>query len=103
MTPTLDKPIGVGNLYCETKIGTWTLITDIWVDEDGNTQIRIHDRLFPSVGRSVYDAWATPDSEKLTVTKDDLIGRIESRGMGLVTTDASSIKIQTEDGVTSNV
>ena len=97
MTTTLDNPLSVGNLYCETKMGTWTLVTDIWVDEDGETRVGIYDRLFPTVGRSMYDAYHTPESEKRTVTKSEFIDRIVISGLGLVSTDASDIKIQTED------
>lgn len=97
MTELLERPISVGDLYCQTKKGTWTLILDIWVDEDGKTQVRIHDDLFPTVGRSMYDAYHTPESEKRTVTKDDLIDRLVISEMGLVTTDASDIKIDTDN------
>ena len=97
MTPTLDDPIAVGNLYCEAKMGTWTLVTDIWVDEDGVTKVRIHDRLFPTVGRSLYDAYHTPESKELTVTKSDFIDRLVISDFGLMRKNASDIEVDYDE------
>jgi len=72
----LDNPIEPGVVYCERDAGTWTVVENVYVSEDGETQVRIHDRLFPEPGRARVDCWKTPETKRLTITKGELIERV---------------------------
>ena len=93
MTDPLDNPIERGGVYHEPGSGTWTVVEEVYVSEDGQTQVRIRDRLFPEPGRARVDCWNTPETERRTVTKRDVIERVSNGELRHLDKDGTSLSV----------
>jgi len=95
MSDPLDNVIEPGVMYCERESGTWTVVEDIYISEDGETQVRIWDRLFPSPGRKRSDCMVTPETEHRTVTKWDMIERIGEGELVFMDKNGGGLDVET--------
>lgn len=81
----LDCAIGSGNIYDESETETTTVVKNVWIDEDGDTQVDIHDR----IPYEHYHGGAESGDvgEHRTVTKAELIQRIGAGELELLEGD----------------